>query len=69
MRHYRFYIVGSNNHFVGARDIECTDDQAAIREARLAVDGFDIEVWEADRFIVMVTRPSAYSCRVLAALR
>ena len=51
MVHYRIYTVGSDGHFLGAHDIECSGDDEAIQKAKQAVDGHDIELWQKGRFI------------------
>jgi hypothetical protein len=51
MPQYRLYTVGSDGHFVGAENMECSDDQEAIQHAQNRVDGHDIELWEQGRFI------------------
>jgi hypothetical protein len=49
---YRTYIIGRADHFWGAEDLECADDQEAIRKVQDTMDGRDVEVWERGRFIV-----------------
>ncbi len=39
MPEYRIYTVGSDGHFIDGKNIECADDQEAIRIAQQAVDG------------------------------
>jgi hypothetical protein len=51
MPEYRIYTLGLDGHFVDVADIECADDQEAIKEARQTVDGRDVELWELGRFI------------------
>jgi hypothetical protein len=51
MPEYRIYPVGSDGHFIGEKNIECADDQEAIRIAQQDVDGRAIELWERARFI------------------
>ena len=53
---YRFYKIDSNGHITGpAPIVECRDDQAAIREARLLVDDCDIEIWHETRVATYLT--------------
>jgi hypothetical protein len=52
---YRTYIIGRADHFWGAEDIECFDDQDAIRKVRQTMDGRDVELWEPRRFIVRLS--------------
>jgi hypothetical protein len=48
---YRVYIVGSDEHFIGVREIDAPDDKAALRKAKRYVDGQDVEVWQRERRI------------------
>jgi hypothetical protein len=56
MPHYRVYVVGFDNRFRTAEQVECADDAEAVQKPRLMVDGFDLEVWERGRFIVAMAR-------------
>jgi hypothetical protein len=58
MPQYRIYYVGSDGHFSTAENIECADDQAAIRKARHAVNGQDIELCELGRFVARFSAPT-----------
>jgi hypothetical protein len=49
---YRTCIIERADHFWGAEDIECPDDQEAIQKAQATMDGRDIELLERGRFIV-----------------
>jgi hypothetical protein len=40
---------------VDVADIECADDQEAIKEAQQIVNGRDVELWELGRFISRLT--------------
>lgn len=51
MPEYRVYIIGSDGHFQSSIALECTDDAAAIEQARHLVDGHDVELWERTRMI------------------
>ena len=46
---YRFCTVGSDGRFIAGEDIECADDQEAIKKATQAAKGSVIELWERDR--------------------
>jgi hypothetical protein len=48
---FRIYTVGLDGHFIDAKDVECADDQEAIKKAQRAVDGHNVELWERGRFI------------------
>jgi hypothetical protein len=52
---YRTYIIGRADHYWGAEDIECADDQQAIQNVQRTMDGRDVEVWERGRFIVRLS--------------
>ena len=49
--HYRVYEVGNNGHFVSGRDIEAPHDEGALADAQKFIDGLDVEVWQAGRFV------------------
>ena len=51
----RTYIIGRADHFWGAEDIECADDQAAMQKVQQTMDGRDVELWERRRFIVRLS--------------
>ncbi len=46
---YRVYIVGRDDRFVAVREIEASDDAAALNIATQYVDGRDVEVWQRER--------------------
>jgi hypothetical protein len=48
---YRVYIVGKDGHFIGVREIQASDDAAALKKATQYVDGRDVEIWERERQI------------------
>ena len=48
---YRAYIIGPDGHVLRRIDLFCTDDDAAIRQAKQLVDGHDVELWQLDRRI------------------
>jgi hypothetical protein len=52
---YRTYIIGRADHFWGAEDIDCADDQEAIQKVQRTMDGRDVEVWERGRLIVRLS--------------
>jgi hypothetical protein len=61
MPDYRLYRINSAGHISGpAQIITARDDAAAVSRAEQTLNGADIEVWQADRFIVRVTP----SCKV-----
>jgi hypothetical protein len=53
--HYRIYSVDADGHVHGPPDeIECVDDDAAIRRAKTVLDSHDIEVWEGARRVIVL---------------
>ena len=51
MSYYRAYIVGEDGHFIGALNLDCADDGAAIESAKQLFDGHDIELWQEGRMV------------------
>ena len=49
--HYRVYIVGDDERFIGVREIDAPNDNAAIRLAKQYADGRGVEVWQRERQI------------------
>jgi hypothetical protein len=49
---YHAYIVGSHSRFIGAVQMDCADDDAAIKSASRLVDRHDVELWQMDRPVV-----------------
>ena len=49
------YFCRPDGHFQSAEDIECADDLEALKKARQPADSYDVELWQAGRFIVKVT--------------
>ena len=49
---YRIYRVGSDSCLIVGGDIECVDDQEAIKKATKAAKDSDIELWERDRCVI-----------------
>jgi hypothetical protein len=56
MKDYRAYIVGPDGHFENFEVIIAPDDEQAIKAARRFVDGHDVELWELDRRIAVLTQ-------------
>jgi hypothetical protein len=48
MPYYRAYIIGRDGHFQKAIDLDCSDDEAAMKSAKQLVNGFDVELWQRD---------------------
>lgn len=54
MRDYRAYTIGEDGHISGSNSFHAADDAAAIAHARQFVDGYDVELWEAGRKVVLL---------------
>jgi hypothetical protein len=46
---YRAYIVGLHDRTIGVVQLDCIDDECAMRSARRLVDSHDVELWQTDR--------------------
>ena len=53
MREYKVYILHDNGHFRSALDLECEDDEDAIRLA-LAQATAPMEIWQGSRFVTKI---------------
>ena len=49
MSAYRAYIMGLHDRSIGVVQLECLDDEAAIKSAGRIVDSHDFELWQMDR--------------------
>ena len=49
---YRVFTVGDDGHVTGSREFACANDDDAIIWAKQLVDGYDIELWSGDRFVI-----------------
>ena len=56
MPEYRMYTVDYNCHRVDAKNIECVDDQEAVRQALLTITSNDVELRQRDRFVALLPR-------------
>ena len=48
---YRAYIMGPDGHIENRVELQCDDDDEAVRFAKQFVDGHDVELWQLDRHI------------------
>lgn len=55
MLEYRAYVLGKNGRIMKRRDFEAADDKDALQHARQYVDGNDVEVWQLDRLVKLLT--------------
>lgn len=46
---YRAYIVGRHDQFIGVVQLDCADDDSAVKSAMPLVDSHDVELWQMDR--------------------
>jgi hypothetical protein len=51
---YRIHIAGSDGRLIVGEDIECADDQEAIKKAAQAHKDSGIELWERGRCVVQL---------------
>ena len=49
---YRIYTIGLDGRFIAVEELECADDQEAIKKATQAAKGSGIELREGERCIV-----------------
>jgi hypothetical protein len=49
---YHAYIVGAHSRFIAAVQMDCADDDTAIKSASRLVDKHDVELWQMDRPVV-----------------
>ena len=52
MPEYRADRVGLDGHFFGFESLVCAEDAEATEKAKRLVDGYDIELWSGERFII-----------------
>ena len=46
---YHAYIVGLHGRSIGVAQMDCVDDDSAIKSASHVVDSHDVELWRMDR--------------------
>jgi hypothetical protein len=46
---YRAYIVGLHDRSIGVVQMDCINDDSAIKSAARLVDSHDVELWQMDR--------------------
>jgi len=51
--HYSAFQLDPTGHVAGRIDLNCIDDQDAMRQAEMLVDSFGLELWEDDRMIAV----------------
>jgi len=55
---YHAYIVGLHSRSIRVVQMDCADDDSAIKSAGRLVDGHDVELWQTDRPIARFEAPS-----------
>jgi hypothetical protein len=56
MPQYRIFTVDFSGHRIGAKDVECVDDQEAVQQALRTIVIDDVEVWQSERFVALLPR-------------
>jgi hypothetical protein len=60
---YRAYIMGLHDRSIGVVQLDCLDDEAAIKSAGRLVDSHDVELWQMDRPVARFDARSGQMCR------
>jgi hypothetical protein len=60
---YCAYIMGLHDRTIGVIQLDCNDDESAIKSARRLVDGHPVEVWQTDRPVARLDAPSKQTCQ------
>jgi hypothetical protein len=60
---YRAYIVGLHDRAIGVVQLDCIDDESAIKSARRLVDSHDVELWQTDRPVARFGARSKQTCK------
>jgi hypothetical protein len=55
MLEYRGFFIGRDGHVRGFEPIVCPNDEAAIAAAKRLVDRYDVELWQADRKVILLS--------------
>lgn len=55
MLEYRAYVLGKNGRVMKRHDFEAAHDEEALTHAWRYVDGHDVEVWQLDRVVKLLT--------------
>jgi hypothetical protein len=57
MPDYRIFDIDFDGQILGrSKMIECADDEIALQEASIAIDGFDVELWQGGRLVARLPR-------------
>jgi hypothetical protein len=60
---YCAYIVGLHDRTIGVVQLDCRDDESAIKSARRLVDSHPVEVWQTDRPVARLDALSKQACK------
>jgi len=60
---YCAYIVGLHDRTIGVVQLDCIDDESAIKSARRLVDTHDEELWQTDRPVARFDARSKQMCK------
>ncbi len=60
---YRAFIVGLHDRSIGVVQLDCTDDESAIKSAGQLVDSHDVELWQTDRPVARFDARSKQTCK------
>jgi hypothetical protein len=60
---YRAFIVGLHDRSIGVVQLDCTDDESAIKSAGRLVDNHDVELWQTDRPVARFDARSKQMCK------
>lgn len=63
MPFYRGYIVGLHDRPIGVVQLDCVDDESAIKSAARLVDDHDVELWQLDRPVARFCARSKQVCK------
>ena len=56
MNEYRVYTMGHDGHIKSSRAFVCASDEDATVWAKQLIDGYDIELWSGERFVIRLAR-------------
>jgi hypothetical protein len=60
---YCAYIVGLHDRTIGVVQLDCINDESAIKSARRLVDSHDVELWQTDRPVARFDARSKQVCK------
>jgi hypothetical protein len=63
MPFYRGYIVGLHDRPIGVVQLDCIDDESAIKSAATLADSHDVELWQMDRPVARLGARSRQVCK------